>query len=100
MNLMLAQENLRLSYQFFSWRRLQYFLAYIRRGQNMGSCLARSGYSPIFMADNGKIMYISADFGHKCSDGSGNVNFKGRTTDIFNTIITDIGKHRSLDSPC
>ena len=40
MNLMLAQENLRLSYKFLSWRRLQYFLAHIRREQNMDSILA------------------------------------------------------------
>ena len=39
MNLTLAQENLSLSYQSLSWRRLQYFLAYIKRGQNMDSIL-------------------------------------------------------------
>ena len=41
MNLTLAQENLRLSYQFLSWRRIQYFLLYIRREQNMDSVLGK-----------------------------------------------------------
>ena len=39
MNLTLAQDNLRVSYKFLSWRKVQYFLAYIRRGQNMDSIL-------------------------------------------------------------
>ena len=35
----LAQENIDISHRFLSWRKLQYFLAYIRRGQNMDSTL-------------------------------------------------------------
>ena len=37
--LTLAQKNLGISNRILSWRKLQYFLAYIRRGQNMDSIL-------------------------------------------------------------
>ena len=49
------------------------------------------------MADNGKIVYISADFGHKKRDGNGYINLEGRKTEILNIIITDIGNHRSME---
>ena len=50
----------------------------------------------LYLEERGrKIAYISADFGYKKSDGNGNVILKGRKTDIFDIIITDIGSHRS-----
>ena len=50
---------------------------------------------PIFMVDNGKIVNISADFGHRKSDGNGNIDLEGWETENFNIIVTDIGNHRS-----
>ena len=52
-------------------------------------CFAENGNLPIFMADNVKIVYISADFGLKKSDGNGYI-IEGRKTKNSNVIITDI----------
>ena len=48
-------------------------------------CRGFKGNSPISMADKGIMVYISADFGHKESDGNGNINLEGRKT----KIVTD-----------
>ena len=45
------------------------------------------GYWPIFMAENGNIGYVSTDFGHKKSDGNGNMNLKGGKMKMFNIIL-------------
>ena len=47
------------------------------------------------MAGNGKRVYISANFGHKESDGNENINLEGQETEIFSIIVTDIGNHGS-----
>ena len=60
-----------------------------------GSYFAKIGNWPAFMTKIGNIVYISTDFGHKKSDGNGNVMVEGQKTKIFNIIITDIGNYRS-----
>ena len=47
-----------------------------------GSYFAEIGNWPAFMAKNGNIVHISTDFGHKKSDGNGNINLEGRKTEI------------------
>ena len=60
-----------------------------------GSYFAENRNSPIFIADKGKIVYISSDFGHKKNDGNGIINLQGRKTEIFDMIVIDIENHRS-----
>ena len=45
-----------------------------------GSYFAENGNLPIFVAGNGKVVYLSVDIGHKKSDGNGNNNLEGRKT--------------------
>ena len=59
------------------------------------SYFAENENLPTLMADNGKIVYISADFGYRESDGNENVNPEVQKTKNFNIIIMDIGNHRS-----
>ena len=44
------------------------------------------------MADDGKIVCILADFGHKKRNGNVNINTEGRALEIFNVNDKDIGK--------
>ena len=53
------------------------------------------GNWPIFLAENGNIVYISTDFGHRSSDGNGNIILEGRKIEIGNVIAMNIGNHRS-----
>ena len=57
------------------------------------------GNLPTFMVDNRKIAYFSAVFGHKQSDGNGNINLEGQKTEMFNIIVADIGNHKSEKPP-
>ena len=47
------------------------------------------------MGENGNIVFISTDFGHKNSNGDGNITLDDRKTDIVNIIATDIGNCNS-----
>ena len=52
----------------------------MRQGEGVIYYFAENGNLPIFMADSGKIVHISADFGHSKSDGSGNFNLEDQKT--------------------
>lgn len=54
-----------------------------------GSYFAGKGNLPIFMANNGRIVYLVADI--KKIDENGNINLDGRKMVIFNIIVTHIG---------
>ena len=63
------------------------------------SYLAENGNLPIFMADNGKIVYISVDFGPNKSDAYVNINLEGQKTEIVNITVTDIISPRNSPPP-
>ena len=67
-----------------------------------GPFLRKTENSPDFISKNEKIVYISADIGHKTSDGNGNNFLEGWKTEIFNVNFTDIIGLRNplfIDSP-
>ena len=45
------------------------------------------------------IAYISTYFGHKNSDGNGNINLEGQKTEIVNITVTDIISPRNSPPP-
>ena len=56
------------------------------------------GNCPIFVAENGNVVHISADSDTK-TENETEISFsEGRKTKIVNIIATDIGNYRSLES--
>ena len=57
------------------------------------------GYCPIFVAENGNVVNISADSDTKLVNETEISFLKGRKTEIVNVIVTDIGNYRSWEPP-
>ena len=57
--------------------------------------MAEVGNCPIFVAENGNVVHISADSDTKIVNETEISFSKGRKTDIVNIIVTDIGNYRS-----
>ena len=57
--------------------------------------MAEVGNCPIFVAENGNGVHISADADTKIVNETEISFSKGRKTDIVNIIVTDIGNYRS-----
>ena len=57
--------------------------------------MAEGGNCPIFVAENGDIVYISADSDTKIVNETEISFSEGRKTEIVNIIVTDIGNYRS-----
>ena len=57
--------------------------------------MAEVGNCPIFVAENGNVVHISADSDTKIVNKTEISFLKGRKTDIVNIIVTDIGNYRS-----
>ena len=53
--------------------------------------MAESGNCPIFVAENGNVVHISADSDTIIVNKTEISFSKGRKTDIVNIIVTDIG---------
>ena len=53
------------------------------------------GNCPIFVAENGNIVHISADSDTKIVNETENSFSEGWKTEIINIIVADIGNHRS-----
>ena len=52
-----------------------------------------------FKAENGNIVYIPTDYGHKNSGGDGIIKLEGRETDIVNIFVTKIGENICSRNP-
>ena len=57
--------------------------------------MAEIGNCPIFVAENGNVVHISADSDTKIVNEMEISSLEGRKTEIDNIIVTDIGNHRS-----
>ena len=57
--------------------------------------MAEVGNCPIFVAENGNVLHISADSDTKIVNETEKSFLEGRKTEIDNMIVTDIGNHRS-----
>ena len=57
--------------------------------------MAEVGKCPIFVAENGNLVHISADSDTKIVNETEISFLEGRKTEIVNIIVTDIGNHRS-----
>ena len=57
--------------------------------------MAEIGNYPIFVAENGNVVHISADADTKIVNETKISFSEGRITDIVNIIVKDIGNYRS-----
>ena len=57
--------------------------------------MAVVGNCPIFVAENGNLVHISADSDTKIVNETEISFSEGRKTEIVNIIVTDIGNYRS-----
>ena len=57
--------------------------------------MAEVGNCPIFLAENGNVVHISADADTKIVNEKEISFSEGRKTDIVNIIVTNIGNYRS-----
>ena len=57
--------------------------------------MAEVGYCPIFVAENGNVVHISADPDTQIVNETEISISEGRKTEIVDIIVTDIGNHRS-----
>ena len=57
--------------------------------------MAEVGNCPIFVAENGNVVHISADSDTKIVNETDISFSEGRKTEIVNIIVTDIGNHRA-----
>ena len=57
--------------------------------------MAEVGNCPIFVAENGNLLHISADLDTHIVNETEISFSEGRKTDIVNIIVTDIGNYRS-----
>ena len=57
--------------------------------------MAEVGYCPIFVAENGNVVHISADSDTKIVNETDISFSEVRKTEIVNIIVTDIGNHRA-----
>ena len=61
--------------------------------------MAEVGNCPIFVAENGNVVLISADSDTKIVNETEISFSEGWKTEIVNIIATDIGNHRSQEPP-
>ena len=57
--------------------------------------MAEVGNCPIFVAENGNVVHISADSDTKIVNETDISFSEVRKTEIVNIIVTDIGNHRA-----
>ena len=57
--------------------------------------MAEVGNCPIFVAENGNVVHVSADSDTKIVNETEISFLEGRKTEIANIIVTDIGNYRS-----
>ena len=57
--------------------------------------MAEVGNCPIFVAENGNVVHISADSDTQIVNKTEISISEGRKTDIVNIFVTDIGDYRS-----
>ena len=57
--------------------------------------MAELGYCPIFVAENGNAVHISADSDTKIVNETEMSFSDGRKTAIVNVVVADIGNYRS-----
>ena len=57
--------------------------------------MAEDGNCPIFVAENGDIVHISADSDTKIVNETEMSFSEGRKTEIVNIIVTNIGNYKS-----
>ena len=57
--------------------------------------MAEVGNCPIFVAENGNVVHISADSDTQIVKKPEISVLEGRKTEIINIIVTDIGNYRS-----
>ena len=57
--------------------------------------MAEVGNCPIFEAENGNVVYLSADSDTQIVNETEISILEGRKTDIVNVIVTDIENYRS-----
>ena len=60
-----------------------------------GPNMVEVGNCPIFVAENGNLVHISADVDKKIVNETEISFSEGRKTEFVNIIVTDIGNHRS-----
>ena len=68
---------------------------YARKKQRGGPNIAEIGNCPIFVAENGNVVHISADSDTKIVNETEISFLEGRKTEIVNIIVADIGNYRS-----
>ena len=74
---------------------IQSSLSESHRLKGGGPNMAEVGYCPIFVAENGNVVHISADSDTKIVNETDTSFSEVRKTEIVNIIVTDIGNHRS-----
>ena len=57
--------------------------------------MSEVGYCPIFVAENGNVVHISADSDTKIVNETEIPFSEDRKTEIFELFVTDIGHYRS-----